>query len=231
MTDIQPSHIVRSFDEQLGLLTEKIVAMGGYVESMVADSMDALIRHDEILAQQVIDRDERVDAFEEEIDQMAIRLFATRAPMAVDLRTIAMALKISNSLERMSDHAKNNAKRMLRLGHRAPLPQLAILPRMGQIVQSMIKDVLDAYIQRDTDMALRVWRQDEEVDLLYDGLNRELMTYMLEDSRLIGTCIEMQFIAKNIERIGDHATNIAEKVHYMVHARGINRPLEPSAIR
>ncbi|WGF90913.1 phosphate signaling complex protein PhoU [Marinivivus vitaminiproducens] len=231
MTDIQPSHIVRSFDEQLGLLTEKIVAMGGYVESVVADSMDALIRRDEALAQEVIDRDKRVDAFEEEIDQMAIRLFATRAPMAVDLRTIAMALKISNSLERMSDHAKNNAKRLARLGARASIPHLAILPRMGQTVQSMIKDVLDAYIQRDAEKALRVWRQDEEVDRFYDSLNRELMTYMLEDSRQIGTCIEMQFIAKNIERIGDQATNIAEKVHYMVHARGINRPLEESPSR
>ena len=160
---------------------------------------------------------------EEEIDQYAIRLLATRQPMAVDLRLITMAMKISNDLERMGDYATNIAKRCERLAKEPPVKPLYTIPRMAQISQAMVKDVLDAYVERDTDKAIAVWRRDDEVDDMFTSLFRELLTYMMEDARNISPCIDLIFVAKNLERIGDHATNIAEKIHYIIHGQRINR--------
>lgn len=216
-------HTVRSFDEELEHLTRQIVQMGAVVEKQVAEAIRALVERDVEGAEAVIHRDDVVDELEEAIDHEAIRILATRQPVAVDLRMVAMALKISNDLERTSDYAVNIARRVQRLIDQPPLKPLVTIPRMAELVQLMIKDVLDAYVQRDADRALDVWRRDEEVDQYYNSLFRELLTYILEDPRRTGVCIDLLFIAKNLERIGDHATNIAEKIHYIVYGELINR--------
>ncbi|MDX6750852.1 phosphate signaling complex protein PhoU [Geminicoccaceae bacterium 1502E] len=217
-------HTVRSYDEEMSHLTSLIMQMGGRAEKQVADAMQALVERDPAIAAEVIRRDDKVDRLEEEIDQQVIRLLATRQPMAIDLRIIAMALKISNDLERMSDYAVSIAKRARRLAEQPAFKPLVTLPRITAICLGMVKDVLDAYVERDTHKAMDVWNRDEEVDQLYDGLFRELITYMLEDPRRISACTDYLFIAKNIERIGDHATNIAEKINYMIHGAQINKP-------
>jgi phosphate transport system protein len=216
-------HIVKSYDEHITSLTRKILEMGGLVEQQIAHAIQALVDRDVEQANRVIEHDDQIDLMEEEIDQFAIRLLATRQPMAGDLRLIAMAMKISNDLERMGDYATNIAKRCERLAKEPPVKPLYTIPRMAQISQSMVKDVLDAYVERDTDKAIAVWRRDDEVDDLFTSLFRELLTYMMEDARNISQCIDLIFVAKNLERIGDHATNIAEKIHYIIHGQRINR--------
>ena len=216
-------HTVKSFDEDLGDLSGKIVAMGGLVERQLIDAVEALVQRDSAAAERVVQDDRRVDELEEQVDQLAIRLLATRQPMAVDLRTVAMALKISNDIERIGDYASNIAKRIKRINVHDPLKPFITIPLMAQICASMVKDVLDAYIERDADKALHVWRRDPEVDEYYNQLFRELLTYILEDPKLTGVCIDLMFVAKNLERIGDHATNIAEKVYYIVHGDQISR--------
>ena len=220
---MQRKHTVHSFDEELAELTGQIVRMGAHAEQQIALALRALIERDDELAEQVIEADQVVDRLEEEIDQHAIRLLATRQPMAVDLRVIAMSLKLSNDLERVSDYAKSIAKRSRRLSTAPPLKPIVAIPRMAATAQAMLKDVLDCYIARDADKAMEVWHRDVLVDDQYDSLFRELITFILEDPRTTSTAIDLLFIAKNIERIGDHATNIAEKVHYMVHGVQINR--------
>jgi phosphate transport system protein len=221
---MQRKHTVKSFDEDLADLSGQIVQMGAYAEQQIAHALKALIDRDEDLALRVIERDQIVDRFEEAIDQQAIKMLATRQPMAVDLRVISMSLKISNDLERVADYAKGIAKRARRLNMSPQLKPLATIPRMVELTQAMLKDVLDAFITRDADKAMEVWHRDEAVDDLYDSLFRELVTFILEDPRTTSTAIDLLFIAKNIERIGDHTTNIAEKIHYMVHGTQINRP-------
>ena len=149
-------------------------------------------------------------------------MLATRQPMAVDLRTVAMALKISNDIERIGDYATNIAKRERHQRHE-PLKPFVTMPLMAEICRGMVKDVLDAYIERDAEKALKVWRRDPEVDEYYNQLFRELLTYILEDPKLTGACVDLMFVAKNLERIGDHATNIAEKVYYIVHGDQLQR--------
>ena len=217
-------HLVQSFDEELRLLTDIVVRMGAIAEQQVADAVEALVKRDVDLADAVIKRDEEVDLLEETLDQDAVRLLATRQPMAVDLRVIAMALKVSNDLERTSDYAVSIAKRARRIADSPVLEPMIHIPRIANTCLRMLKDVLDAYIERDVDKAMAVWERDKEVDDYYTSLFRELITYMLEDPRKISTCIDLLFIAKNLERIGDHATNIAEKIHYMIHGAQINRP-------
>jgi phosphate transport system protein len=197
--------------------------MGGLVEQQIARAVEALVNRDIEQANRVIEHDDQIDLMEEEIDQFAIRLLATRQPMASDLRLIAMAMKISNDLERIGDYATNIAKRCERLAKEPPVKPLYTMPRMAQISQAMVKDVLDAYVERDTDKAIAVWRRDDEVDDMFTSLFRELLTYMMEDARNISPCIDLMFVAKNLERIGDHATNIAEKIHYIIHGQRINR--------
>ena len=221
---LQHRHIVRSFDEDLRDLTNKIAEMGALAERQVADALAALADRDLETAAKVIERDAEVDALEELIDQSVVRLLAIRQPMAVDLRIVTMALKVSNDLERASDYAVSIAKRSQRLSGQAELAPAQRVPQMGEICLEMMKDVLDAYVERDADKAMEVFERDEQVDKLYDGLFRELVTYMLEDPRTISRCIDLLFIAKNMERIGDHATNVAEKIHYMIQGTQINRP-------
>lgn len=218
------THTVRSYDEDLAELTRAIVEMGGMAERQVADAIRALAERDVELASRVIDTDAKVDALEERIDQDVVRLLALRQPMAIDLRLIAMALKISNDLERMSDYAVSIAKRSKRLAEHPELRPLQRLPVIGRGCLAMVKDVIDAYVERDADKAVEVWNRDREIDELYTSLFRELITYMLEDPRTISTCIDLLFVAKNLERIADHATNIAEKIVYIIHGTQINRP-------
>jgi phosphate transport system protein len=221
---LQHKHIVRAYDAELSALTNDIARMGAFAERQVSDSLAALADRDFDTAAQVIERDRDVDEMEEHIDQAAIRLLATRQPMAVDLRIIAMALKISNDLERTSDYAVSIAKRAQRLAEQPELPAAQRIPQIGSLCVGMLKDVLDAYLERDVDKAMEVFERDRTVDELYTSMFRELVTYMLEDPRTISRCIDMLFIAKNLERIGDHATNVAEKIHYMIHGSEINRP-------
>jgi len=223
------THTVKSYDEQLNFLTRKVIEMGGAVEQQLGTAIEALVNRDAEVAQRVFEREDEIDRFEEQIDQHAIRVLATRQPVAVDLRLIAMAMKISNDLERIGDYAVNMARRAERLATVPPVKPLHTIPRMGQICQSMVKDMLDAYVQRDAEQARAVWHRDDEVDEMYDSLLRELLTYMMEDPRHISACIDLLFVAKNLERIGDHVTNIGEKIHYMIHAERINRMPEPRA--
>jgi phosphate transport system protein len=224
-TEAQPvrKHLVRSFDEDIDSITRLITEMGAIVEQQVALAAQALADGDERAARAVIDRDPQVDGLEERLDQTAIRVLATRQPMAIDLRIIAMALKISNDLERMGDYAVNIAKRVIRLQSQARMRPIPTMMLMAEMCQEMVKDILDAYIARDPDKAMAVWKRDQEVDNAHNSVFRELLTYMLEDPRKITPCIDLIFIAKNLERIGDHATNIAEKIHYMIHGDEINR--------
>lgn len=219
----QRRHLVRSFDEDLSELNNLIAKMGGMVERQTVDAVRAISNRDDELAASVIEQDEGVDALEEAVDQLAIRLLATRQPLAIDLRVISMALKLSNDLERIGDYAKSIAKRARRLNDQPPLKPIVIIPRMGETVQAMVKTVLDAFVERDANKAMAVWDRDAEVDDLYDSLFRELVTFILEDPRKTSVCIDLLFVAKNLERIGDHATNIAEKIHYVVHGTQINR--------
>jgi phosphate transport system protein len=191
--------------------------MGGFAESQLAGAVEAVARRDSELAAQVIEGDQKVDQLERELDNLAIRLLALRQPMARDLREIVAALKIGSDLERICDYAANVAKRAIALAQSPPIQPVHGLPRMATLALRLIKDVIDAYVERDADKALAVWRGDEELDEMYSSLFREFLTYMMEDPRNIGVCTHLLFMAKNIERIGDHATNIAEDLYYLVH--------------
>ena len=216
-------HIVKSYDQEITLLTRKVLEMGGLVEHQIAKAIDALVKRSVEDAAKVIEFDDQIDRMEEEIDQHAIRLLATRQPMAVDLRLITMTMKISNDLERIGDYAANIAKRCKRLAASPPIKPLYTIPRMAQITQAMVTDVLDAYVERDSDKAVAAWHRDDEVDDMYTSVFRELLTYMIEDPRNISPSLDLIAVAKHLERMADHATNIAEKVHYMIHGQRINR--------
>lgn len=209
-------HLVKSFDEELAALDSSIARMGGLAEAQLASSMTALLRRDPDLAANVIAGDVKVDALQTEIDQRALRVLALRQPMAIDLRLIIGVLRIAGDLERVADYAANAAKRSLALNQLPSISSVHTVVRMGQLVEAMIKDVLDAYLQRDVDKARGVWRRDADVDEIYNSLFRELLTYMMEDPRNITPCTHLLFIAKNIERMGDHTTNIAELIEFMV---------------
>lgn len=216
-------HTVSSYDEELANLTGRIIQMGAHAEQQITLAIRALVERDDELARQVIEQDRVVDRLEEEIDQLAVHILARRQPVAVDLRIISMSFKISNDIERVSDYAKGIAKRVLRLNTSPQLKPFITIPRMATMVLGMLKDVLDALVERDAKRAMEVWHRDDEVDQLYDSLFRELITFLLEDPRKTSNIIDLLFIAKNLERIGDHATNIAEKINYMVHGVQINR--------
>lgn len=214
-----PEHIVKSYDEELDRMTNTILQMGGMVEQQLAEAITALTKRDTELANKVIGDDAKVDVLEHEIDQQVMRLLALRQPMAVDLRLITASLKISSDLERIGDYAANVAKRSVALNKIERMRPVSGIPRMAQAVQTMIKDVLDALAQRDVDKATAVWRRDEDVDEIYNSLFRELLTYMMEDPGHITACTHLVFIAKNIERMGDHTTNIAETIIFLVKGR------------
>ena len=210
-------HILKNYDEELSRLTNSLTAMGGLAESQLAASLQALVRRDSELAADVVANDARVDQLEREVEAQAIRLLALRQPMARDLREIVSSLKIASDLERICDYAANVAKRSIALNQAPAVKPAFAVPRMGKAAQKQVKDVLDAYVQRDPKKALDVWRADEELDELYTSLFRELLTYMMEDPRSITAGTHLLFMAKNIERIGDHTTNIAETIYYLVN--------------
>jgi phosphate transport system protein len=210
-------HIVKSYDEELQRLSKMIVEMGGLAESQLAAAIEAVQERDSELAARVIEDDANVDQIERELDNLAIRLLALRQPMARDLREIFVALKIASDLERICDYCANVAKRSIALSQAPPIQPTHALPRMAHLALLLVKDIIDAYVEHDADKALDVWNRDEELDEMYASLFREFLTYMMEDPRNIGTCTHLLFMAKNIERIGDHATNIAENLYYLVH--------------
>jgi phosphate transport system protein len=216
MAEMAAEHIIKSYDEELGRLNNLIVEMGGLAENQLSSSIDAVAKRDSELAARVVEGDAKVDELERELDNLAIRLLALRQPMARDLRQIFAALKIGSDLERICDYAANVAKRSIALAQTPPIQPVHALPRMGALALALVRDVIDAYVERDADKALSVWRRDEELDEMYSSLFREFLTYMMEDPRNIGPCTHLLFMAKNIERIGDHATNIAENLYYMV---------------
>ncbi len=211
-------HIVKSFQEELDGLSAQIAQMGGLTEAQLSAAIEAVVRRDTQLAERTIREDQRIDVLESEIENHAIRLIALRQPMAGDLREAIAAIKISIDLERIGDLAKNIAKRAMVLQNDFEGTNRLIqgISRMGRLAQRQLKQVLDAYSSREAQAAMEVWRDDEEIDAMYNSVFRELLTYMMEDPRTIGVSTHLLFIAKNIERIGDHATNIAETVNYLV---------------
>jgi phosphate transport system protein len=213
-------HTIKAFDADLQELARKVAEMGGLAEKQVGDAVEALAKRDVPLAQRVVALDATIDALQREIEERAVLTIARRQPMAVDLREIVGALRVSNDLERIGDLAKNIAKRVVALdGEFRPNTVIRGVEHMTDLVLGQLKLVLDSYARRDVSMAIEVWRGDEEIDGVNNSLFRELLTYMMEDPRNITFCTHLLFCAKNIERMGDHATNIAETVHYIVEGR------------
>ncbi|MGH7029767.1 MAG: phosphate signaling complex protein PhoU [Stellaceae bacterium] len=210
-------HIIKSYDEELRRLNNTITEMGGLAESQLAAAIEAVVERDSELAASVVEGDAKVDQLQRDLDNLALRLLALRQPMARDLREIVAALKIASDLERICDYAANVAKRSIALNQSPPVQPVHALPRMARLAQLLVKEVIDAYVARDADKAYAVWMRDEELDEMYASLFRELLTYMMEDPRNISASTHLLFMAKNIERIGDHATNIAEELYYLVH--------------
>jgi phosphate transport system protein len=207
-------HTVKAFDDEITALRGLIAEMGGLAEVAIARAVEALVRRDTDLAAEVIASDARLDALEVEVDRLAVRIIALRAPMADDLRDVISALKISGVIERIGDYAKNIAKRVGEVKGRAKIEPLTLIPTMAEIAQSMVKDVLDAYAARDAQLAVEVVDRDEKVDEFYNSIFRNLVAHMMENPATISSAAQLLFVARNLERIGDHATNIAELVYY-----------------
>jgi phosphate transport system protein len=225
MNHMMSEHTAKAFDVDLQELTRKVAEMGGLAEREFADSIQALAKRDVELAKRVVEVDPSIDVLQHEIEEKAILTIARRQPMAVDLRELVGALRVANDLERIGDLAKNIAKRAGALtGDFHPHKLIRGVEHMSSLVLSQLKQVLDAYAARDVTAALAVWRADEQIDAMCTSLFRELLTYMMEDPRNITFCIHLMFCAKNIERVGDHATNIAESVHFMIEGRPIPDP-------
>jgi phosphate transport system protein len=220
-----PEHIVSAYDHELEALGRKIAEMGGLAEHMLSDAMDALSSLNVELAHRVIATDPRLDILQREIEESAILTIARRQPMAVDLREIVAAIRVSGDLERVGDLAKNIAKRTMNIATEPRVARASLgLRHMNELAATQLKDVLDAYAQRDAERAQAVWARDGELDALDDSVFRDLLTYMMEDPRNISFCTHLLFCSKNIERVGDHATNIAETVVYLVS--GASLPIE-----
>jgi phosphate transport system protein len=210
-------HTVRAYDKDLDLLERRIAEMGGIAEKMVIDAVDALSTGDTTLAHQVVTTDSRLDVLQREIEEQAIMTIARRQPVAIDLREIIGAIRVAGDLERVGDLAKNIARRSVKIGLESRVPRAIIgIKHMNDFATELMKDVLDAYAQRDVERALDVWERDVDLDALDDSVFRDLLTHMMEDPRNITFCAHLLFCSKNIERIGDHATNIAETVFYLV---------------
>ena len=215
-------HTAKAFDTDLQELARMVAEMGGLAEKQVADSVDALAKRDTALAQSITAADTTIDALQRDIEEKAVLTIARRQPMAVDLREVVSALRLASDIERIGDLAKNIAKRVIALNTEFPPPNLIRgVEHMADLVLTQLKAVLDAYAQHDLSKAMAVWRGDEEIDAMTTSVFRELLTYMMEDPRNITFCIHLLFCAKNIERMGDHATNIAETVHYLIEGRTI----------
>ena len=210
-------HTVRAYDEELDAITAELARMGGLAESEVVDAIRSIAKSDVALATSVISRDAKLDVLDKEIERRVIRLIALRQPVADDLRHAVSAMRISTNLERVGDLAKNIAKRALVIVESEPLtPLTGSIERMGDLVVARLKNVLDALATREVDQAIAVWMNDHEVDEHYDAIFRELLTYMMGDPRTITACAHLLFVAKNLERIGDHATNIAEDLYFEI---------------
>ena len=212
----RPEHIVKSYEQELMRLQARIADMGGLVENQVAMAVQAVIQQDNVAATRAVEQDPAVDAIEREVEQQVIRMLALRQPMAQDLRQIVASLKITGDLERIGDYAANVAKRSISLNQFSLPYSLAGIAHMSRLVQENLRLIIDAVGEHDPQKALQVWRTDEAIDDIYNAIFRELITYMMEDPRNITPCTHLLFMAKNLERIGDHATNIAETVYYSV---------------
>jgi len=218
-------HTVKSFDDDLRQLRSLISEMGGLAEQQIVSAIDALTKRDTESAARIVAQDKAIDAIEAEVERFAVRIIALRAPMADDLREVIAALKISSVLERIGDYAKNISKRTSVLAENSVIQPVSILPEMGRVVARMVRDVLDAFVNRDAELAVAVCQRDKAVDDFYNSLFRALLTYMMENPHHITPSAHLLFIAKNLERIGDHATNVAEMVHYGVTGEHIgDRP-------
>ena len=217
-----PEHTAKAFDVDLQELSRMVAEMGGLTEKQIADAVDALSRRNPEQAQQIVKADLGVDALQREIEAKAVLTIARRQPMAVDLRELLAALRLCSDLERIGDLAKNIAKRVLVLDVELHSSRVIRgVQHMGTLVLAQLKQVLDSYAGRDLEKALAVWNGDEQIDAMCTSIFRELLTYMMEDPRNITPCIHLMFCAKNIERMGDHATNIAETVYYMIEGRSM----------
>jgi phosphate transport system protein len=216
-----PEHLVKSYDQELKRLRNMMTQMGGIVENQVALAADAIMQRDAASATRAVEEDPKVNALEREVEAFVIRLLALRQPVAGDLRQIVAALKITGDLERIGDYAANVAKRSIVLAQFSLPYSLAGLAHMARLVQGQLKSIIDALGDNDAEKATEVWRSDQVVDDIYNALFRELVTYMMEDPRNITPCTHLLFIAKNLERIGDHATNIAENLYYAVKGESL----------
>jgi phosphate transport system protein len=215
-------HTAKAFDTDLQEITRKVAEMGGMVEQQITDAVQALVGRDLEMGERVIAMDPQIDNMQREIEEKAILTIARRQPMAVDLREVVGAMRVCNDLERIGDHAKHLGKRVVALdGDFYPQKLIRGVEHMAELVSVQLKQVLDSYASRDLTAALAVWKGDEEVDSMCTSLFRELFTYMMEDPRNITFCMHLMFCAKDIERMGDHATNIAETVYYMIEGRQI----------
>jgi phosphate transport system protein len=224
MTEISTriDHTAKAFDTDLQDITRKVAEMGGLVEQQIADAIQALVGRDLEMGERVIAIDPQIDNLQREIEEKAILTIARRQPMAVDLREVVGAMRVCNDLERIGDHAKHLGKRVVALdGDFYPQKLIRGVEHMAELVSAQLKQVLDSYASRDLAAALAVWKGDEEIDSMCTSLFRELFTYMMEDPRNITFCMHLMFCAKDIERMGDHATNIAETVYYMIEGRQI----------
>jgi phosphate transport system protein len=207
-------HTVKAFDDDITGLRGLIAEMGGLVELSITQAMDALVRLDETLAAEVVQRDKKIDKLEVEVDKRAIRVLALRAPMADDLREVVATLKVAGVLERIGDYAKNIAKRVGHIEGRSRFEPLTLLPAMSEIASGMVHDVLTAYAARDPELAADVHKRDSKVDAFYESIFRNLVSHMMENPATISSAAQLLFVARNLERIGDHATNVAELVYY-----------------
>jgi phosphate transport system protein len=216
-----PDHIVKAYDQDISDLRGMLVEMGGLAEEQLDNAIRALSKRDAVLADQVIRNDEQLDVLERQIEEKAILTIAKRQPMALDLREIMVSIRVASDIERIGDLAKNTAKRTHAISEVLPRKLSTGLARMGSMAQMQLKNVLDAYSQKDDAKAMQVWRSDEDLDALYNSIFRELLTYMMEDPRNISLCTHLLFGAKNLERIGDHTTNIAENIHFLIHGKTV----------
>jgi phosphate transport system protein len=234
-------HTVRAFTEELEALSSDIARMGGLAEQALTNSVTAIARRDAAIARAVIDNDPKIDDMQREIERKIMRLLALRQPMGRDLRQTVAALKLAGDLERIGDLAKNIAKRALTIQEFDPIFLTRSIERMGKLASVQLKQVLDAFVTHELASAVSVWMHDEELDEHYNSLFRELLTYMMEDPRMIGPGAHLLFVAKNLERIGDHCTNIAEVVHFLETGEDIgperpkggesNMPLFPNPLQ
>lgn len=217
------NHIVRSYDQEQAALLDELIRMGEMSVAQLEAALDVLERRDDRAAERVIANDDAIDALEHQVNQDVVRLIR-RGPMATDLRIILAALRVASDIERIGDLAANIAKRSMALNLAPPLPHTRGLDALGRLAARQVREVLEAYARRDGEAALRVRAHDAELDTLYTGLFRELLTYMMEDARAITPCTHLLFMAKNLERIGDHATNVAENVWFLVHGEELMPP-------